>query len=53
MCHCAESWICETHPISRGPHDDCADPGELCFLCNTSDQPRLPDVWFGLIAAAD
>lgn len=35
-----EGWICEAHPDQPWPRDDCAGPGELCPVCNTSEPPR-------------
>jgi hypothetical protein len=30
QCHCADGWICESHPDQAWPHAQCAGRGMLC-----------------------
>ncbi len=39
-CH-GEHFICEQHPDSEWPHDECAGPGVPWPVCNTAESPVL------------
>jgi hypothetical protein len=42
-----QRFVCEEHPATPWPHDDCAGPGEPCPICNSEpgERPELPDGW--------
>jgi hypothetical protein len=46
-------WICEAHQDRPWPHDECCEPGEPCFACNTGNPPRRPPGFISLASVDD
>jgi hypothetical protein len=52
MCYCNDLWICEAHPNTGWPHDECIGPGMPCYHCYPRElEEKLMEAYNDIIDA--